>query len=184
MTRKVRSRGPLLAGLAALGLACHHPALALHPVEEVDLDRYAGRWYEISSIPQRFQEGCVATTATYAPLEDGGLQVINECRDGSFDGELRSAEAIAWRADPEGRSGRLKVQFFWPFRADYWILALDPDYRFAVVGHPSRDYLWILSRTPALDPARYAMLLSHVEAQGFDASRLVLTPQPGAASAE
>jgi apolipoprotein D and lipocalin family protein len=165
-------------------LGCHGPVAPLYVVEEVDLARYAGRWYEIASIPQRFQAGCVATTATYTPLGDGRLQVVNECRDGSFDAPMRRAEGVAWLADPDRGSGRLKVQFFWPFRGDYWILALDPEYRFVVVGHPSRDYLWILARTPTLDPARYSMLLAHVEAQGFDATRLVRTPQLPASGAE
>jgi apolipoprotein D and lipocalin family protein len=165
---------PVLAVL----LACQSAKAPLNVVDEIDLDRYAGRWYEIASFPQRFQRGCVATTANYTRLAEGRIRVQNECRDGEFDGKLRRVEGVAWLADPDGSQAKLKVQFFWPFRADYWIIELDPDYRHAVVGHPSRDYLWILARTRTLEPAVYETLLARIEAQGFDLERLERTPQP------
>jgi apolipoprotein D and lipocalin family protein len=149
-------------------------------VDEVDLDRYLGRWYEIASFPQRFQRGCVASTATYTRRDDGRIGVLNECRDRSFDGELRRAEGVAWVADEEGSPAKLKVQFFWPFRGDYWIIALDPEYRYAAVGHPSRDYLWILARNPTLHQTIYLELTDRLAALGFDLSRLRLTRQPHA----
>jgi apolipoprotein D and lipocalin family protein len=83
-------------------------------------------------------------------------------------------------ADEAGSRAKLKVQFFWPFRGDYWIIALDPEYRYAAVGHPSRDYLWILARTPTLDPMLYRALAARLEAQGYDLTRLRLTRQPPA----
>ncbi len=159
-------------------VACQTPSAPLAVVGEVDLDRYLGRWFEIASFPQRFQRGCVATTATYSRLGEGRIRVENECRDETFDGELRRVEGVAWLADPQESPAKLKVQFFWPFSGDYWILELDPEYRYAVVGHPSRDYLWILSRTRTLDPAIYEMLLSRIEADGYDLDRLNRTPQP------
>jgi apolipoprotein D and lipocalin family protein len=161
-----------------MGVACQTPNSPLDVVDEVELERYLGRWYEIASFPQRFQEGCVATTATYTFREDGRIRVENECRDGSFDGEFRRVEGVAWVTDPSETPAKLKVQFFWPFRGDYWIIELDPEYRYAVVGHPSRDYLWILARTPTLDPAVYETLLARIEAQGYDLERLSRTPQP------
>jgi apolipoprotein D and lipocalin family protein len=164
--------------LLALPLACHTASPPLDVVDEVDLDRYVGRWYEIASLPQRFQRGCVATTANYTRLDDGRIRVENECRDGSFDGEIRRAEGVAWLKDPNGTPAKLKVQFFWPFRGDYWIIELDPDYRYAVVGHPSRDYLWILSRSRTMDPALYETLLARIAAHGYDLERLNRTPQP------
>jgi apolipoprotein D and lipocalin family protein len=167
-----------LLGLLATLAACQTAQPPLDVVDGVDLDRYLGRWYEIASFPQRFQRGCVATTADYSLRDDGRIRVVNECRDGSFDGDLRHVEGVAWVTDPEGSQAKLKVQFFWPFRGDYWIVALDPEYRYAAVGHPSRDYLWILSRSPTMDPAIYAMLLARIEAQGFDLERLTPTPQP------
>jgi apolipoprotein D and lipocalin family protein len=163
----------VIAGL----FACRSPAPPLAVAEGVDLERYLGRWYEIASFPQRFQEGCVATTATYSHREDGRIRVFNECRDETFDGELREIEGVAWLAD-SGDPARLKVRFFWPFWGSYWILEVDPEYRHAVVGHPSRDYLWILARTPELPPDVYAGILERVAAQGYDLERLVVTPQP------
>jgi apolipoprotein D and lipocalin family protein len=166
------------AGLVAILGSCRSAQPPLHVVDEIDLDRYLGRWYEIASFPQRFQRGCVASMATYTRRDDGRIGVVNECRDRSFDGELRRAEGIAWVVDEEGKRAKLKVQFFWPFRGDYWIIDLDPDYRFAAVGHPTREYLWILARTPTLDPMLYRPLAARLEAQGYDLTRLRWTPQP------
>jgi apolipoprotein D and lipocalin family protein len=168
----------LAVGLAASLAACRSPHPPLDVVDEVDLDRYLGRWYEIASFPQRFQRGCLASTATYTKRDDGRIGVVNECRDESFDGKLRRAEGVAWVADEGAGNAKLKVQFFWPFRGDYWIIALDPEYRYAAVGHPSRDYLWILARTLTLDPNLYQALSSRLEAQGYDLTRLNRTPQP------
>jgi apolipoprotein D and lipocalin family protein len=183
---EIWQRGAGMVGLA-LGLVlvaglvcCASPQPPLRVAGEVDLDRYLGRWYEIASIPQRFQRGCVASTATYTRRADGRIGVLNECRDRSFDGELRRAEGIAWVANPEASRAKLKVQFFWPFRGDYWILELDPEYRYAAVGHPSREYLWILARAPTLDPTLYREVTARLEAQGYDLTHLRRTPQPPA----
>jgi apolipoprotein D and lipocalin family protein len=162
--------------MIAMLAACQTANPPLNVIDEIDLDRYVGRWYEIASFPQRFQRGCVATTTNYTRLDDGRIRVENECRDGSFGGDLRRAEGVAWVADPDGSQAKLKVQFFWPFSGDYWIIELDPGYRYAVVGHPSRDYLWILARTPTMDPAVYETLLGRIEAQGYDLERLKRTP--------
>jgi apolipoprotein D and lipocalin family protein len=175
---RVRRRSAGLGlGLLAMLAACQTANPPLGVVDEIDLDRYTGRWYEIASFPQRFQRGCVATTASYTRLDDGRIRVENECRDGSFDGDLRRAEGVAWVADPNGSQAKLKVQFFWPFRGAYWVIELDPDYRYAVVGHPSRDYLWILARTQTLDPEIYETLLARIAAHGYDLERLNRTPQ-------
>jgi apolipoprotein D and lipocalin family protein len=171
----LRSLGIALAGLLTACQSTHPP---LEVVEHVDLERYTGKWYEIASYPQPFQRGCVASTATYALREDGRIDVLNECRDESFDGKLRRAEGIAWVVDPSESNAKLKVRFFWPFAGDYWIIELDPDYAYAVIGHPSREYLWILSRTPTLPPARYERVLERIESHGFALDRLARTPQP------
>ena len=181
-SRRGAGRGAFALGLvlAAALAGCATPQPPLEVVSEVDLDRYLGRWYEIASIPQRFQRGCVASRATYTARPDGRIGVLNECRDGSFEGKLRRAEAVAWVANPKESRAKLKVQFFWPFRGDYWIIQLDPEYRYAAVGHPSRDYLWVLARTPMLDPMLYRDLSARLEAQGYDLTRLRPTPQPPA----
>jgi apolipoprotein D and lipocalin family protein len=149
----------------------------------VDLGRYAGRWHEIARLPNRFQEQCAGdVAATYTLRPDGRVTVVNECR--KKDGTVTRAEGVARRAEANGPASRLKVRFapaflsFLPFVwGDYWIVELDRDYRYAVVGEPSRKYLWILSRRPELDEATYAALTERARALGFDTSRLRRTPQ-------
>ncbi len=150
----------------------------LRTVPHVDLNRYLGKWYEIASFPQWFQEGCVASTATYTSREDGDINVLNECRKGSLDGDVKRAKGKAWIVDRQ-TNARLKVRFFWPFSGDYWIIDLSDDYQFAVVGHPNRNYLWILSRTPRMDPSVYDGILERLKKQQYDVSRLRRTLQPG-----
>jgi len=148
-------------------------------VARVDLVRYAGLWHEVARYPNFFQdregaEACLATTAHYAPLPDGRVAVENRCRTGS--GE-RSARATAYAV--KGSEGaRLRVSFFWPFHGDYWVIGLDPDYRWAVVGAPGRDYLWILSRTPEMAPPDFAAALAVIRREGFDPARLRPAAQP------
>lgn len=151
----------------------------LETVPSVDLSRYVGTWYEIASFPQRFQEGCTGTSATYSLRPDGRIEVVNRCRDQTLDGPERVSTGVAKVVD-ERTNARLKVSFFRPFWGDYWVIQLDPEYRWAVVGHPSRDYLWILSRTPTLDEATYARILERLTADGYDVARLRRTLQPGA----
>ena len=149
----------------------------LDTVPRVDLDRYVGKWYEIASFPQWFQKGCVASTATYTLRKDGNIDVLNQCRKETLDGKLKDAKGKAWVVDRTSNA-RLKVRFFWPFSGDYWIIDLADDYQYAVVGHPKRNYLWILSRTPHMDQAVYDGILERLKKQHYDVSRLRKTPQP------
>ncbi len=150
----------------------------LKTVEQVELKRYLGQWFEIASFPKRFQRGCTATTANYSLREDGDIAVLNSCKLGTLDGKLKEATGKAWVVDKVSNA-KLLVRFFWPFSGDYWIVDLAKDYSYAVVGSPDRDYLWILSRTPTLDTALYNQILARITAQGFDVSRLHRTWQPG-----
>ena len=149
----------------------------------VDLARYAGRWYEIARLPNRFQDQCAGdVAATYTLRPDGRVTVVNECR--RRDGRTARAEGVARRAGEEGPASRLKVRFAPAFLSfltfvwgDYWIVELDRDYRHAVVGDPARKYLWILSRSPEMDAATYESLAATAGRLGFDTARLVPTPQ-------
>jgi len=152
----------------------------LQAASKVDLSRYTGTWFEIASYPQSFQEGCTATTATYTLLDDGEIGVLNRCRKGSLSGEEDSAEGRA-RVVDTSTNAKLEVTFFWPFWGDYWIIDLADDYEYAVVGHPSRDYLWILSRTPTMKDSVYQSILQRVLALGYPLDRLQKTLQPSAA---
>lgn len=153
------------------------PQPPLETVPMVDLSRYVGRWYEIASFPTWFQKGCIGSTADYTLRPDGDIDVLNQCRKAP-DGALDSARGRAWVTD-SATNAKLKVQFFWPFRGDYWIIDLGRDYDHAVVGHPSRDYLWVLSRTPRMDDGLYDRILERVRQKGYDPSRLVKTRPPG-----
>jgi apolipoprotein D and lipocalin family protein len=150
-----------------------HADAPVRSVEKVDLGRYAGKWYEIASFPMFFQRRCVGdTTAQYALRPDGDISVVNRCRtEDGFD----EAVGRAWVVDGSGNA-RLKVSFFWPFRADYWILGLDDDYRWALVGNPNRRYLWVLSRTPRLPQDQLDRALQAAAQQGFDLEALKYTP--------
>jgi apolipoprotein D and lipocalin family protein len=149
----------------------------LEVVPHVDLRRYLGTWYEIATIPQRFQKGCVGVTAHYSLRADGDIDVVNVCRQGTLDGQVRSVRGKAWIVD-KTTNAKLKVRFFWPFAGAYWIIELDKDYEWAVVGHPDRNYLWILCRTPQMDAAVYDELLRRIVAKGYDLSRIKRTLQP------
>jgi apolipoprotein D and lipocalin family protein len=158
----------LLLSLPILALA-QAPVVS---VPSVDLARYSGKWFEIASFPMFFQRNCVAdTTAEYVPANNGAISVRNRCRTNSgFDEATGNATVV----NGFGNS-RLKVSFFWPFKADYWILGLDPEYRWAVVGNPNRKYLWVLSRTPQLPPTLLEAALASASAQGFDLTQLHYT---------
>lgn len=173
--------GRMLLGAAALAWALALPAIAGPPelkvVERVDLRRYAGKWYEIANFPQWFQRGCTATTATYTLREDAKVGVLNTCRDMDPSGRLRTAEGWARVADP-ATNAKLEVTFLWPFFGDYWIIELGRDYEYAVVGHPSREYLWILSREPRMSADVLRPILERIRNQGYDLSRLRWTRQP------
>lgn len=145
-------------------------------VPSVDLAKYAGQWYEIARLPNRFEKNCVSSvTANYSLRGDGKIDVINQCRKAS--GKLESAKGKAKVVDKRSNA-KLKVTFFWPFYGDYWILDLGSDYEYSVVGDKSRKYLWILSRTPQMDEALYERLLANMADQGFDTSRMIKTLQP------
>jgi apolipoprotein D and lipocalin family protein len=169
----------VLAGWLALlgGCAPAGERVPLPTVSYVDLPRYVGTWYEIASYPHRFQKGCVATRAVYTLNADGTVGVVNECRLGRLDGSLKVVEGLA-RVVDANTNAKLEVSFFRPFWGSYWIIDLDPDYRWAVVGHPSRNYLWVLSRSPTLNAAVYRQIVERLPTLGYDPARLNRTLQP------
>lgn len=148
----------------------------LQTVPFVDLNKYAGKWYEIASFPQRFQKGCNCTTATYTLSDKGFVVVENRCNKDSVTGKISYIKGKAFVVKNSGNA-KLKVQFFWPFRAKYWIIDLADDYSYAVVSHPNKKYLWILSRTATLDQSIYNGILNRLKEKGFDLSLLKTTTQ-------
>jgi apolipoprotein D and lipocalin family protein len=146
-------------------------------VSKVDINRYLGLWYEIARIDHSFQKDCVASTAEYSLRSDGYIRVVNKCRKKDIQGDLAVAEGKAWVVDKDTNAW-LKVQFFWPFSGDYVIIDLDEkEYQYAVVGHPARDYLWILSRTPQMKDDIYQGIMSRIVAQGYNAEKIKIFPQ-------
>jgi apolipoprotein D and lipocalin family protein len=164
-----------LAGIALVAYMRRKDTYAPLPVAQyVDLDKYAGKWYEIARMPAPFEKECYATTATYTVNKDGTVHVLNTCHKQSTQGRLKKATAKAYVVDPVSNA-KLKVQFFWPFTGDYWILDIGDQYEYAVVGEPSRKYLWVLSRTPDLDKHILNGILEKAKAQGFNTSKLIHT---------
>ncbi|MBL7811881.1 MAG: lipocalin family protein [Bacteroidetes bacterium] len=151
-------------------------AQPLKTVPYVVLARYAGKWHEIASYPQRFQKGCHKTTAEYTLSSKGFVIVENRCNKDSVNGRESYIKGKAFVTRNSGNA-KLKVQFFWPFRGKYWIINLADDYSYAVVGHPNRKYLWILCRKPIMDETIYNGILSRLKEKGFDVLSLQKTIQ-------
>jgi apolipoprotein D and lipocalin family protein len=168
-----RTRAAALAlGAAALLAACNStvPANAPPTVASVDVERYLGTWVQQGMVPNKFQKMCASNTrATYA--KDGeGLSVLNQCVDA--DGKPVEAKGVA-KIVEGSNNAKLKVSFFRPFYGDYWVLALGPDYQWVLVGDPTREFGWVLSRAAKLDDATYSAILDKAVALGYDKSRFV-----------
>lgn len=151
-------------------------AQPIQTVPQVDLNKYAGKWYEIASYPQTFQKGCHCTTAEYTLHEKGYVIVENRCNRDSVNGKQSYIKGKAFVERNSGNA-KLKVRFFWPFTGKYWIIDLADDYSFAVVSHPSKKYLWILSRTSKMDDVTYRQIISRLKEKGFDLTKIQLTKQ-------
>lgn len=144
---------------------------SLEVVPHVELEKYLGKWYEIAHLPFRFEDGCTDITATYSLSKDGNISVLNECLK---DGKLKQAKGKAKVVD-NATGAKLKVTFFWPFSADYWIINVGNGYDYAVVGTPNRKYLWILNRTPQMSDELYSQLIEFVKTRGFDVNNIIKT---------
>jgi len=152
------------------------PEAPMRVVPSVDLARYAGKWYEIARLPNRFQRSCASdTTASYTLRPDGKITVVNACR--TSEGKAKTATGTARVASGKEPNTKLEVTFFWPFYGNYWIIDLDPDYKWAVVGEPDRKYFWILSREPRLDDTLYQQILDRAKQQGYDVGPMIKTKQ-------
>ncbi len=170
------------AAPAAMPLAAGPGQAPVRPVENLDLARYLGRWYEVARLPNRFQQRCMGNvTATYGRRDDGRIDVRNTCT--TAEGMIES-RGVARLADRSGPPSTLEVRFapailsiFPAVWGDYWVLDIAADYSTAVVGSPDRQYLWLLSRTPRVDQETYARMVDAARSQGFDVDALARTPQ-------
>jgi apolipoprotein D and lipocalin family protein len=146
----------------------------LNTVKEVDISKYQGLWYEIAKYPNTFQKNCLSSTATYSIHEKGYLIVENRCKKRSPEGENGYIKGKAFPVKNSNNS-KLKVQFFWPFRANYWIIDLEPNYQWAVISEPKMKYLWILARKPSIDENSYQAILNNLKEKGFDLEKIEKT---------
>lgn len=173
----------ILLVISSLFLSFSSYAQENTPVSYVDLDQYLGRWYEVASIPQGFQQQCTGgTTAEYSRDADL-VKVINSCDTKSGDRSVSEGRA---RIEDTETNAKLKVTFVkmlgkwvFSFAGDYWIIDLAPDYRYAVVGHPTREYAWILSRQGHLSTGDWIRVEKSLRDDGYDSCRLLTTPQQG-----
>lgn len=154
----------------------------LKTVPSVDINKYTGKWYEIAKYPNKFQKQCVGnTTATYSLKSNGKIEVLNECL--TKDGTVDVAKGEAKIAD-KATNAKLKVRFapkvlsFLPMVwGDYWIMDLEPNYDYVVIGEPKREYFWILSRKPEMDDGTFQAILRSAEEQGFNPAKVERSPQ-------
>lgn len=171
-----------LASGSAAGNESPTSSDALRTIPSLDVARYMGTWYEIAKYPNSFQKKCIGgAKADYSLMSDGRVKVINRCRIEG--GGLSEAVGVA-RQVGTSTSPKLEVRFapawlsFLPFVwGDYWVIELDDDYRLAAVSEPKREYLWILSRTPKVDPVSYNALLTRLRQKGFDLHKLEVVQQ-------
>ena len=174
--------GALLLVLGSSQAIAQQSDQAVKTIASLDVPRYLGTWYEIAKFPNWFQKKCVSNTkAVYTAKPDGNLRVLNSCKTAG--GETSEAEGLARQIGAKD-SPKLEVRFapewlsFLPLVwGDYWVIDLDSQYQVAAVSDPRREYLWVLSRTPQMDPKVYADLLQRLKQQQFDIQKLELTPQ-------
>ncbi len=165
-------RFALIAVLSTVALGCQNEPL---DVARVDLSRMQGKWFEIAKLPRPSQAGCTGTTAEYTLKSATELLVVNECHEGSLQGAVKRVAARAV-ANDAAVPAKLSLDFGFAY-GDYWIVELGDDYEYAVVGHPTRDYLWILSREKTLPQSTLDAVLERAKAKGFPVGILTYTEQ-------
>ena len=166
----------LLTALLSGCASAPHAGETFSATPQVDLDRYMGRWYVIANIPYLAERGNVGSYVEYSRREDGRINDLYFFREKTFIPGIESKAGVA-KVVADSGNAYWKVSFVWPFVADYVILYVDPDYRYAIVGHPSRDYAWIFARDMYIGDETYARLLNVLTQQGYDARRLIKIPQ-------
>jgi lipocalin len=162
--------------VSAYGCKSNSDNLDITTVKQLDLERYMGTWYEIARFDHPFERNLVGVTATYTLRPDGKITVINQGYKITFDGKLSQAKGKAKQPNPD-EPGKLKVSFFLFFYADYYILELDKNYKWVLVGSSTDKYLWILSRTPELEKEPLDYILEKARQRGYDTSNLIWVKQ-------
>ena len=146
-------------------------------VKELNIERYLGEWYEIARFDHRFERGLVGVTANYSLRDDGKIKVVNSGYKDSLNGKFSQAVGKAKIPNPASEPSKLKVSFFWFFYGDYFVLELDEDYQWAVIGSSSDKYLWILSRSPQMNDELYQQILKGLTQRGYNVRQLIKVNQ-------
>jgi apolipoprotein D and lipocalin family protein len=139
-------------------------------VDKVDLKRFAGKWYSLYSIPTPFDKNSMQTTTTYTLNNDGYFNVFT-CGKKTTDNDEHTYNSKLFPVEGSGNS-KMKAQFLWPFKIDYWIIDLADDYSYVVVGHPDKKFLFIMSRKPTMDKKLHEELIAKCKAMGYDTDKL------------
>lgn len=167
----------IIIGIACTGTNNQETMIDKSVVKELDLEKYLGTWYELARYDHKFERGLQGVTANYSIREDGKIKVLNSGYKKSLEGKFSKATGKAFVPNPELEPSKLKVSFFWNFYGDYFVMELDDDYQWAIIGSSSDNFLWILSRTPQLDPVLYSKLIEKIKARGYDVSDLIKVEQ-------
>ena len=148
----------------------------LKVVSNLDLHKFQGVWYEIAHNPWFPEKNCFAMIAHYKLIEDSKIEVTNICRKHGFNGEISKIVGKAWLVD-QSITSKWEVQFIWPFSLDYWVIDLEENFNYAVIGEPDKENFWILSRKPIMEKGLLAKIIAQSKMKGYDLSNLILTPQ-------
>lgn len=167
---------PVIQIFILMFFSCNSNKLPLKVVDSLDVNKYAGKWYEIARLPNSFEKGLECVTANYTLLENGKIEVLNQGHSIADHSKIETAKGKA-HIPNQNEPSKLKVTFFWPFYGNYWVIELDKNYQYALVGEPARKYLWILSRTPDLDESSYNQLINIAKEQGFATEKLIKVNQ-------
>jgi|TARA_R110002033_G_scaffold138808_5_gene177958 apolipoprotein D and lipocalin family protein len=167
-------KSTLLLSILLLFTACSSKYAPLKTVKKVDINRYLGTWYEIARYEHFFEKGCKNVSANYTLRDDNKIKVVNLCQKIDTN-EKTKATGVAYTTNES--ASKLKVSFFRPFYGNYWVLMLDEEYKYALIGEPSREYLWILSRTKKLDKETLNKILDSLPALGYTKDKLIWTIQ-------
>ncbi len=164
---------PFFGSILLFGLfSCKQTEMVSNTVPELDIERYMGPWYEIARFDHSFERGLVGCMANYTLQSDGMVKVTNTGFKGGLDGKFKESVGKAYRPD-DNVPGKLKVSFFMNFYSEYNVLELSPDYRFALIGSKTDNYLWILCRTPQMTQDEIDFLLNSAQSRGYDTSKLI-----------
>ena len=172
------TNGTFLIAIILFSISCktQQPIIDKTVVKELDINKYLGTWYELARLDHSFERNLVGVKAEYSLREDGKIKVVNSGYKKTLDGKYSEAIGKAKIPDPNIPS-KLKVSFFWNFYGDYFVMELDKDYQWALIGSKSDDFLWILSRKPKVADELYEELLNKLRKRGYDTEKLIKVPQ-------